>query len=131
MSTSQSVSISSILIRACSLWPLPLLPGPSPFLGPSLSLLYSAIKLLAGTKRTSVERELNKIYRILLDSQERLIKLKGMIPLICTCTLIHVYLLPLSLLKMKPVKVLVAVSVVKNRILHRQYYQSDYRRYVN
>ncbi|XP_019859524.1 PREDICTED: ras GTPase-activating protein 3-like [Amphimedon queenslandica] len=35
-----------------------------------------AIKLLAGTKRTSVERELNKIYRILLDSQERLIKLK-------------------------------------------------------
>lgn len=33
--------------------------------------------MLAGTKRTSTEKELNKIYRILLDSQERLIKLKG------------------------------------------------------
>lgn len=35
------------------------------------------MKLLGGNESTNMDRELNKIYRLLLDSQDRLITLKG------------------------------------------------------
>ena len=36
-----------------------------------------AVKLLSGKEHTHLERELNKIYRLLLESQDRLLALKG------------------------------------------------------
>ena len=37
-----------------------------------------AVKLLSGKEHTDLERELNKIYRLILESQDRLLALKGM-----------------------------------------------------
>jgi Ras GTPase-activating protein 3 len=44
---------------------------------PGCKPISLAVKLLAAHEPTDIDRELNKIYRLVLDSQERLINLKG------------------------------------------------------